>query len=308
MTVATHRSSSRHAKGDVLGSLVGASVGALLVGRPELSPKDIFAALFAAAADQGTVVKAKAPASPPPQGRQTRPPVGAAKPPKPAPKRATACGGCAEKRPVKAGCKSCVLCLKRRAASRRKWRAARRARVASIDKARTKAAQRKAAEPARTKPPAATKVRKPARKGFRHTFDGSDKRIVFEALDRANDGLVTRALELLDDASPVLLELSRSADRPKGRPFRTWREAINFVTLTGSCWWRDVSAERLKLVSDAMLAALTAGGGGVDELSRAGIAWPGLRLPNETEAALEHEREKLREAEVFFDERAREAG
>lgn len=119
----------------------------------------------------------------------------------------------------------------------------------------------------------------------------SSKADVFAAIDHQAGGLVSRCMELLDDGSPILRELSRRLGRGGARwRFRTWRQAFDAVTPPKSHRWRDVDEAKLKLLSEAMSEALSAGGGGVTELSRAGINFPGLPLPEQTEKIIERER------------------
>ena len=133
------------------------------------------------------------------------------------------------------------------------------------------------------------------RKMFPISF--SRKWQVFEALDRAVDGMLSKTLEVLDDGSPILRELSAAADRHGRHRFKNWRESLDFVSSPSSHRWRDVDPLKLRLVSDAMKAAAA------EDLERRGMAFVDLRLPQETEALLERERE----TEAFFEEQAMRA-
>ena len=155
-----------------------------------------------------------------------------------------------------------------------------RLRALRLDQARKKAhRKRPGRRPGRQKP-------------FRATW--TKRHEVFEALDRAVDGMLSVTLEVLDDGSPILRELSASAERHGRWQFKNWREPLDFfVAASGSRRWRDVDPLRLRVVSDAMKAAAA------EELERRGMAFVDLRLPLETEAMLE--------TEAFFEEQAMRA-
>lgn len=126
----------------------------------------------------------------------------------------------------------------------------------------------------------------------RETFQG--KHGLLAAIDKANDGLLTQWLELLDPGSPELAALSERASRRGPYRFKAWRDAIYWVAPPKAHRFETVDPERLKLVSEAMHRALEAGGGGITELHRAGRGFPGLSLPRETEAIIERRREAER--------------
>lgn len=313
----TRPNDAKGPQADPLADAVGASVAAMLAGRPKLTPQEIFAALlgaYAATTGAGPAPETAAP----PQQRQARPLSSPpARPKARKPKRCTQCS-----HPPAPGLKHCKPCLKKARARTRRWEI--RKAVAAIAKQQTPAPapppSRKPNMSARVTPISAahTKARRPPwrkrasppvvapakrsrpKKGVRETFSGG-KREVFEALDAASDGMLARYLEKLDDGSPHLLDLGRSLSR--ATPFKTWRQAVDAVTPPKAFRWRDVDARKLTMVAEAMRAALEAGGGG-GELARSGMGWTGLPLPRQTEAVLERQRE----AEGWFDEQARGAG
>lgn len=103
------------------------------------------------------------------------------------------------------------------------------------------------------------------------------------ALDRAVDGMLLKYLEILDDGSPHLAALSRAAGKGTRWSFKAWRDSLGWVCPAGSTAWADVNPRRVALVSQHMKEALEASAGGTSELSRRGMAFVALRLPDETE-------------------------
>jgi hypothetical protein len=316
--VATRLSNAKRPEADLLTNALGAAAGAMLAGRPKLTPQDIFAALLSAYAATGAA-SASANAAPG-QQRQARPlsspPAG------PSGRKQKRCTQCSH--PPAPGLKHCKPCLKKARARTRRWeirkaaaviaqqqkpsrarppsrRPNRSARVTPISAARTKANQRRPPWRKRPSPPVvAPAKRSRPKKGVRETFSGG-KREVFEALNAASDGMLARYLEKLDDGSPHLQDLGRALSR--ATPLKTWRQAIDAITPPKAFRWRDVEARKLAMVAEAMRSALEAGGGG-GELARSGLGWTGLPLPRQTDAVLERQRE----AEEFFDEQARGTG
>jgi hypothetical protein len=103
--------------------------------------------------------------------------------------------------------------------------------------------------------------------------------------------MLMRYLAVLDDGSPVLRELAQRWNERNGeRRLRTWADAVMAVVPPGSRRWRDVDQRRLERLSEAIQEALTAGGGGINDLERARLGFPGLQLPLETQRILEDEK------------------
>jgi hypothetical protein len=288
-------SASRGTKG--INQLVGSAAAALLSARPELSIEEAFAGLFRAA------LSAAAPPPVPSKGPTARQrsegPVEASA----ARGKAPRCTQCSH--PPAPGLKHCRRCLKKARARTRRWEIKKAAAIARrAAKPRSGTGKKRTSTPSVTSIASARKAkqREPPRqppspsrarggKAVPTTFTGG-KKAFFKALDHANDGVVSKLLDLLDNGSPYLRDLAESFGRgPRSRsPIRTWAQAIDALTPGNAYRWRDVNLDRMKRLSDAMRGALEAGGGGVTNASRSGVAFAGLRLPVELENLLEQDR------------------
>lgn len=241
---------------DFGGEMIMTGIKALVSARPDLSAEQLLVGIVRAAREVDTPAarvkvapvgaKPRGAAAPPAQKRTTEPapPVAKGRPP-----------------------------AKRRAmrARRKPGRVAARSPLAK----RTTRAKRKR--------PRLASVPVPPPKNFLRRLTGG-KNSLLAAMDRAVDGMLTKYLEILDDGSPHLEALSRAAGRGHRWRFRSWREPISWVCPAGSTEWEKVDPKRVATVSEHMRDALTASAGGVDELTRRGLAWVDLCLPAETEA------------------------
>lgn len=317
----TRPSTAKRPETDLLTSALGAAAGAMLAGRPKLSPQDIFAALLGAYAAATGAAPAPANGSTA-QQRQARPWSSPA-----APRRAAKAKRCTQcSHPPAPGLRHCKPCLKKARARTRRWeirkaaaalaqqakagrkpstarKPAKGARVTPISSAVTKSKESKSWRKPRA--PARAVPTKPKRftKAVRESLQGGKKEF-FQSLDRANGGMVSKYIELLNDNSPILKSLSDGSGRPRQWRFQTWTAAVEWILPARSHRWDAVDARRLRAVSDAMKQALTMSAGGMSDLSRAGLAFVDLRLPDETEKVLERQRQ----AEGYFDEQARQTG
>lgn len=122
--------------------------------------------------------------------------------------------------------------------------------------------------------------RRGRRRPCKETFGG--KREAFEALDDALVGMLSRYMDRADDGAPELLDLERHAKRGRRRRrLPSWGAALDWLA-PSSRRWRDFDPQRLRLVSDALGAAL----------SRDGSPFAELRLPRQTERLLDAELEQ----------------
>jgi hypothetical protein len=109
--------------------------------------------------------------------------------------------------------------------------------------------------------------RRPCRETFKH------KREAYAALDDALGGLLAQLLDHADDGSPELRDLAEHAGRGRRRgKLPSWGAALDWAA-PSSRRWRDWDKNRLQLVSEHLGRTL----------ERAGVPFPGLRLPRETD-------------------------
>lgn len=274
----------------LVGSAAAAGVRAFAAERPDLSPREVFGGMFQALLD----VTVPEQAAPKPQEPKARPPT-----PRPAPRGPHVCITCG-RRP-RLGERSCGPCARKQ---RSRAQAAPNDEMARFRKRRSHARRARPAKPFAKEP----RERRPTRTSF-----VGGKAAFFKAMDHANDGMVSKYLDALDDGSPHLRDYAAAIGRGRGSrcPVHTWREAVDSLTPGRACYWKDVNLDRLKRLSEAMAGAFEAGGGGVTNGSRAGFSFLGLRAPLETEQLLELENEEARcraEEEWFTNRQAAVGG
>jgi hypothetical protein len=124
--------------------------------------------------------------------------------------------------------------------------------------------------------------RRGRRRPCKQTFRG--KREAYEALDDAIGGMLSRYMDRADDGAPELLDLARHTGRGRRRRrLPSWGAALDWLA-PSSRRWRDFDPQRVRLVSDALVAAL----------ERDGSSAMDLRLPRQTERLLDAELEQGR--------------